>query len=187
MKYIDKILESGNTVFKANEFALLLDIENKNTLKSILQRFKKAGIIIYHWLGLRSLKKYNPYELASKIKSKSYISLETILQKEWVIFQDYENTVTLISDKSFEQKIDTKIYSFYKIKDTILLNTIGIKDMGKYMMATKERAICDRIYLTPSYYFDNLSNLNIKLLEKLSTIYNNSTNLRIKKLINELK
>jgi hypothetical protein len=59
--------------------------------------------------------------------------------------------------------------------------------MGKYMMATKERAICDRIYLTPSYYFDNLSNLNIKLLEKLSTIYNNSTNLRIKKLINELK
>ena len=60
MKYIDKILESGNTVFKANEIALLLDIENKNTLKSILQRFKKAGIIIYHWLGLRSLKKYNP-------------------------------------------------------------------------------------------------------------------------------
>jgi transcription initiation factor IIE alpha subunit len=48
MKYIDKILESGNTVFKANEIALLLDIENKNTLKSILQRFKKAGIIIYH-------------------------------------------------------------------------------------------------------------------------------------------
>lgn len=137
MKHIDKILESGNTVFKANEIALLLDIENKNTLKSILQRFKSG---YYHLSLIRfaKLKKYNPYELASKIKSKSYISLETVLQKEWVIFQDYENTVTLISDKSFEQKIDTKIYSFYKIKDTILLNTIGIKDMGKYMMATKE-------------------------------------------------
>lgn len=55
------------------------------------------------------------------------------------------------------------------------------------MMASKERAICDRIYLTPSYYFDNLWNLNTKLLEKLSTIYNKSTNLRIKKLLHDNK
>ncbi|MCF7834912.1 hypothetical protein K9M48_02555 [Candidatus Gracilibacteria bacterium] len=187
MKHIDKILESGNTVFKANEFALLLDITNKNTLKTLIQRLKKSRIIIYHGGGLRSLKKYDSYELASKIKSKSYISLETVLQKEGIIFQDYGNTVTLISDKSFEKIIDTRKYSFSKIKDTILLNTIGIKDMGKYMMASKERAICDRIYLTPSYYFDNLGNLNTKLLEKLSTIYNKSTNLRIKKLLHDNK
>lgn len=187
MKYINKILESWKTVFKSVELSLLLGVENPNTLKSIIQRLKQTGVIKYHWWGLRSLKKYDIYELASKIKSKSYISLETVLQNEGVIFQNYENTITLVSDKCMEKQIDKKKFLFSKINDSILVNTIGIRNADKYMIASKERAICDRIYLTPSYYFDNLSNLDLKLMEKLSNIYNKSTNLRIKKLINDNK
>lgn len=183
MKYINKILESNKTVFKSTELSLILGIDNKNTLKNILQRFKKAGTLIFHKWNLRSLKKYNKYELASKIKSKSYISLETVLQKEWVTFQYYWNTIMLISDKSLEKNIDNTTYTFSKIKDSILLNPLGIIDKWSYMIATKERAVCDRMYLTPSYYFDNLESLDQDLLEKLSYIYNKATNLRIKELL----
>lgn len=183
MKYINKILESNKTVFKSTELSLILGIDNKNTLKNILQRFKNAGTLIFHKWNLRSLKKYNKYELASKIKSKSYISLETVLQKEWVTFQYYWNTIMLISDKSLEKNIDNTTYTFSKIKDSILLNPLGIIDKWSYMIATKERAVCDRMYLTPSYYFDNLESLDQDLLEKLSHIYNKATNLRIKELL----
>jgi hypothetical protein len=55
------------------------------------------------------------------------------------------------------------------------------------MIASPERALCDRIYLTPQYYFDNLSNLNIGLLSKLSSIYNKRTALEINHLIDGIK
>lgn len=41
------------------------------------------------------------------------------------------------------------------------------------MIATKERALCDRLYLTPEYYFDNLDTIDYHALEKISHIYDN--------------
>jgi len=135
------------------------------------------------------LKAYDKRELASKIRKKSYIGLETVLQKEGIIFQNYEHMLTLVSDNSLEIKMGDNIYHYTKIKNSILSNPIGIVDTGKYMVATKERALCDRIYLTPSYYFDHITKdiLDITLLKKLSTIYNKATYLRINQLIDDLK
>jgi hypothetical protein len=65
-------------------------------------------------------------ELASKLRKKSYISLETVLQSAGIIFQDYSHTITLVSDNSVSHEIEGKIYQFSKIKDTILANSLGI-------------------------------------------------------------
>ena len=55
--------------------------------------------------------------------------------------------------------------------------------MWNYMIASKERAICDRLYLSKNYYFDNLENVNLEKLEIISEIYNKRVILDIKKLI----
>jgi len=73
MKYISKIIDSGISAFKSSDLEMILDIKNKSTLKSIIQRLKKDGLIIYHGHSLWSLKKYDPREVASKIRKKSYI------------------------------------------------------------------------------------------------------------------
>jgi hypothetical protein len=51
------------------------------------------------------------------------------------------------------------------------------------MIASKERAICDRIYFTKDYYFDNLNEVDFIKLEEISQIYNKRVKDEIKKLI----
>jgi hypothetical protein len=128
------------------------------------------------------LKNYNIYEFACKIKKKSYISLETVLKKEWIIFQYYE-TIFLISDDRLEKTIWDIKFSFNKIKDSILLNQLWLEHHWNYTIASVERAICDRIYLSKNYYFDNLSEINFQKLEKISKIYNNRVIKEVQKII----
>jgi len=42
MKYIKQLLDTNKTVFKTSEFSIIFGIENKNTIKNILQRMKKS-------------------------------------------------------------------------------------------------------------------------------------------------
>jgi hypothetical protein len=51
------------------------------------------------------------------------------------------------------------------------------------LIATPERAICDRLYLSPNYYFDNLENIDKEKLLEISQIYNKRVILEIKKLL----
>jgi len=54
-----------------------------------------------------------------------------------------------------------------------------------YAIASAERALCDRVYLTPGYYFDNLRSINRDKVEEIASIYNNKRLLlEIKKLRN---
>lgn len=188
MRYLNQILKTKKTVFRSNELGIILNITNKNTLKNILQRIRKSWILIYHWAHIRSLEEYDKYELASKIRQKSYISFETILQKEGVIFQDYSNTITMASDNSLSKKIDNINYIYHKLTNPILTNPIGIiNHNNKYMIASKERAACDIIYLSKNIYFDNIHSLDIEILEELKDTYNKSTSLLIKKLIKNVR
>ena len=98
--------------------------------------------------GIYGFIQYDTMELAASLRKKSYISLETVLQLSGIIFQDYPNTITLVSDNTLEREMDGKQMQFFKIKDAILLNPLGIDYSGKYLIASKERAICDRIYLS---------------------------------------
>ncbi len=180
MKNFDLLLRSGKTIFWYKNLSLLLGTENINTIKGFIQRAQKQNLLEKIANGIYALHSYEFLELAASLRQKSYISLETVLQKEWIIFQDYSNTVTLISDNTLEKNIAGKVIQFSKIKDTILLNPLGIEYTGRYLIASKERAICDRIYLSSSYYFDNLSGVDFQKLEKIAMIYNKTTILHIK-------
>ena len=183
MKYIDKILDSQKTVFTYTDVSLLLGINNNDTIKSFFTRWVKEWVFVNICKWIYTLKKYNIYELSSKIKKNSYISLETVLKKEWVIFQDYGATIFSISNNTISKEITTHNFEYHKIKSDILINPLWIVHQWSYMIASKERAICDRLYLSPDYYFDNLEDLNIDLLDSISQIYSKRVILAVQDII----
>jgi len=102
------------------------------------------------------LERYDTEELACKLKTRSYISLETILTKSGIIFQNYDNIITAISDNSKTIEINGQIFRYSKIKNEILYDTTGIELCPNKMIASPERAFCDLIYLRPDVDIENI-------------------------------
>lgn len=181
---ISKLLETNKTIFKAKEIGFILGVENKDYLKVILNRAKKNGEIFKIRKGIYSLKReFDIYELANKLKTPSYISLETVLQKEGVIFQDYSESVFSVSNNTVEKKVNDFNYKYFKIKDEVLSNMMEIKRKNNYLIASKERALCDKLYLSPGFYFDNLRGINWDKIKEIVKIYENK---RLEKEIEDL-
>ena len=183
MNKYNKILDSWKTVFTKKDLEKILDFKTKMSLDKFLYREKKKGFLnnIFYWIYV--LKNYDILELATKIRKKSYISLETVLKTEAIIFQ-YYNEIFLVSDDNLEKKVWDIKFKFHKIKDSVLLNQLWLEHKKNYIIASKERAICDKIYLSKNYYFDSLEGVNFEKLEEISKIYNNKrVILEVKKLI----
>lgn len=138
-------------------------------LRSALKYALQKGDIFRISKGIYSLSKdYSRLEFANKYRSPSYISTYSVLQKNGIVFQPY-STIYVISNRSQEIEIDGQIYIYRKIKNSILLNTIGVKNESGVQIASTERAICDKIYLDGDEYFDNLRNINWSLMTEINT------------------
>jgi hypothetical protein len=178
---ISKLLQTNKTIFKSKEIGDILGIENSNYLKVVIKRAKERNEIQSIRKGLYVLSgNYNVYELANKIKTPSYVSLETVLQSKGVIFQDYSNTIFSVSNNSEIKKVGDKSFEYFKIKNETLGNMKGINRENSCLVASVERALCDRVYLSPGYYFDNLRGIDWNKALEIAKIYNN------KRLLKEL-
>lgn len=182
--YLKQLVKSNKTIFSLDDLQKIWLVENRAYLRLIVSRLCKKNEIARVSRSLYALnKEYDLFELANKIKVPSYVSLETVLQKEGVVFQDYERTIFSISNNSLTKKINDLDFSYSKIKEEILFNPLGIKRSKQANLATVERALCDRIYLSPNYYFDNLRPINQEELLKISQIYNSRVQKEVKNLI----
>jgi len=184
-----KLLRSQKTVFTTEDLKLILDTNNENTIRNFFYRAQKKWLLenIYYWIRKLVDKDINIFEFASKVKKNSYISFETVLKKEWIIFQYYGNTIFLASDNTWEKKTKDFIIKYNKLKSDILINPLGINHKKWYAIASPERAICDRIYISPGYFFDNLENIDLEKLAQISQIYNKRVILEVKKLIQDAR
>ena len=132
-----------------------------------------AGNMYHIRKGLYSKdKNYNIIEMATKIYKPSYISFETVLQNEGVIFQNY-NSIKVASYKTLNIVVDKHKINFRKIKDTTLLNHEGLIKYDGYYVASKERAILDTLYLNKKYHFDNFRDIDWDKMQRLVKIYEN--------------
>ncbi len=182
--YLKKLVRSGKTVFSLDDLQKIWLIEARNYLRLVVNRLAKRGELIRITGGIYAIsKEYDLLELANKARVPSYVSLETVLQKEGVVFQDYEKTIFSISNNSLIKKINSLDFSYSKIKEEILSNPIGIKREKQANLATVERALCDRLYLSPNYYFDNLRPLNQEKLFAISQIYNKRVQKEVRELV----
>ncbi len=169
-----KLHSSQKTVFTTTELMLFWEIENKNVLKTTVLRAVKKGYLKHIRRGLYGLNgvKIDKLELAGKLKKQSYISFETVLLKNDIINQWYD-TIFSASDRKMEIKNEYGKFNYRKMSDYILNNRLGIINAGNYFIADTERAICDYFYKVGFQQLDNLDEIDVERLIKISKIYNN--------------
>ncbi|PJC23368.1 hypothetical protein CO058_03840 [candidate division WWE3 bacterium CG_4_9_14_0_2_um_filter_35_11] len=158
----------NKTVFSTNEIGQILNSNNKQNSYSALNYATQKGDLIRITRGIYSFNKnYSELELGNKLRKPSYVSLYTILQSEGIVFQYYKSTY-LIAKRTDEINIGNQKYIYRKLKDSILLNPLGLVTENSTIKATVERALCDKIYLDGDEYFDNVRKVNWKLMSELN-------------------
>lgn len=115
---------------------------------------------------------YNRLELATRIFTPSYVSFETVLAREGLIFQYYDK-IFVASYLVREITVDQQIYSYRKIKTGVLINSIGVENVDETSIATKERAFLDILYVNADYQFDNYRSINWDIVFDILPIYSN--------------
>jgi len=174
---LNTLLRSKQSVFTFKEVNLLAggEISPELLRRRISYLVKKEELHPLRRGIYAKDKKYDKLELANRIYTPSYISFETVLGRAGVTFQSY-GQIFIASYLTRELKIDDQIYSYKKIKDSVLTRIqlpTGIEHNGIYSIATPERAFLDVVYLSKDYHFDNLSALNWEKVFEILPIFGN--------------
>lgn len=171
--YLDFILRSDKTIFTLKEIVLLWREENTDAARVRLNYYVKNGDLYRIRRGIYAKdKNYSKTELATRIFTPAYISFETVLAREGLIFQ-FQTMLTCASYLTRSVSIDGQTYSYKKIKDAILTNPIGVNQENNLSIATKERAFLDTLYNHSDYHFDNLRSLKWDLVFSILPLYCN--------------
>lgn len=181
-KKIISLTVSKKSVFTTNDLALFWKISNKNVLRVTISRSVKNNYLIKIQRGVYALnkKEIDIFEIANKLKKRSYISFETVLAKEGIIFQ-WQDTIFSASDRTSDLKNKFGKFRYRRLPEQALYSNNGIINNKKYFIANKERAFCDKIYKDGLSYFDDLSYLDKNKVFEIAKIYNN------KRLLADLK
>ena len=171
--YLSNLLRSKNTVFTFKDVSLVWGEISAERAKKRIYRYVKSGKLYAVRRGVYAKEKnYDKVELAVKIYTPSYVSFETVLAKAGIIFQFYTQ-IFAASYLTREITADKQVYSYRKIKDSILTNNAGIERKNNYAIASAERAFLDVLYLNKDYHFDNLSPLDWDKVFEVLPIYKN--------------
>ena len=168
------IYKQPDTVFSTTELALIFAEEQPVKLKKKLNYATKTGKLLSLRRGIYAKEGYSSRELATKIYTPSYISLETVLVDHGVTFQ-HNTTITAISYVSRQIICDDLTIQYRKTRDYILTNKAGIVNTETYFEATLERAFLDALFLYRDYHFDNLGPIDFTKAAELLPIYENKT------------
>jgi hypothetical protein len=114
----------------------------------------------------------SPNEIAQKLIPLSYISLSTALSLHGINFQ-YDPAIYSVSLMSRRYKLNDQVYVYHKIKELVFFDQAGLENKKTYTIASPERAVCDTLYFSASWSFDNLDKINKDKLLELSAIYRN--------------
>lgn len=179
-------INKTTTVFTVIDIKKALDMKNQKSLYNAIYYAVKQKELYRISEGIYSFNSnYSKKEFGNKYRTPSYISLYTVLQESGVVFQPY-TSIFVITNRSETVDIDGQKYVYRKIKNEILLNSLGIEQKNDVSIATIERAICDKIYLDGIEYFDNLRNVDLDLIDRLNKeVYEGNKN--ISKFLQSLK
>ena len=185
--FIFEIYKDKRSVFSIQEIAMLIEEPDFNRLKQRINYYVKKRKLRNIRRGIYVKENYSPEELACKIFTPAYISLEYVLQKAGMIFQ-YSENITAVSYLTRTIEIDGHVLKFRKIKNEILYNTAGINmDGNGIATAVPERALLDVMYLNMEFHFDTTYNLNRETVQSLLPVYGSAQmEIRIKNLFKDV-
>ncbi len=170
------IAKLATPIFHINDLARIWGINNRNTLSTSLKRYVEQGLIYRLYRGFYSIRpvaELDPLSLgAQALNSYCYLSGETVLAKQGVIFQQV-NYFTFMGKQTKRFKIGSYKYYCRQLKDGFLYNDLGIDKTGKLSLATLERAVADILYFNPKYHFDNPGIINWTEVNRIqAAVYN---------------
>lgn len=174
--YLSILLRSPQTVFSFKDIISLWGEDVKSATDSSLRvrvnYYVKSGELYPIRRGIYAKdKNYDKFEAGNKIFTPSYISFETVLSRSGVLIRRF-NQIFLASYLSREITADDQVYSYRKIKDSVLKTEgFGVERKTGYSIATPERAFLDLVYLSTEYHFDNLSALDWEKVFELLPIF----------------
>lgn len=168
--FLLELYKKPQTVFSIKEISLIFPQTPYQNLKSRLHYAVSVGKLKKLRKGIYAKDNFEPLELANKIYTPSYISLETVLAKAGIIFQKYA-TIFVASYLTRRIKVTDQEIFYRKMKDAVLLNNLGIEEKNYYSVASKERAFLDAVFLYKNYHFDNLRPLDWEKVKEISKIY----------------
>ncbi len=147
----------GEKVFTIQDVATIWEIKNRQTLRMLLARYVKRGILYRVWRGLYSIvdpKEIDPLLMGIKILHRyAYISCETVLFDAGLINQR-PTEIVIVSDISKRFSLLGHRYRSRKMNDGALYDTTGIIMEGGIRIATPARARRDMTYFNPKKYYD---------------------------------
>jgi hypothetical protein len=171
--YLSTLLKSKKTIFTFKDIALIWREEASPATLVRINYYIKKGELIQLRKGIYARdKQYDRLELATRIFTPAYVSFETVLVQEGLIFQIYEN-IFVASYLTREITIDGQIYSFRKIKDPILTYPLGVNHENNRSLASKERAFLDTLYTHKNFHFDHVQVLNWEKVFDILPVYEN--------------
>ena len=104
--YLTSILRSNKTVFSSKDIALLWHAPVTSATRVRLYYYVKKGDLYRIRKGLYAKSKdYNRLELATRIYTPSYVSFETVLAREGLVFQYYEKIFVEIGRASCRERV----------------------------------------------------------------------------------
>jgi len=186
--YLTTILRSTKTVLTLKDIALMWQDSDTDAARVRLNYYVRNGDLYRIRRGLYAKsKEYNHLELATRIFTPSYVSFETVLAKEGMIFQ-YQTQFTVASYLTREIEVENQTYSYKKIKDIVLTNITGIEQDNETSVAGKERAFLDTLYINIDFHFDNIRSLDWEKVFSILPIYiNKRLTKKVEKLFKQSK
>lgn len=167
---IFKLYSLPQTVFSFDEISQIFPEITDKRLRDRLHYFVQQNKLLRLRQGIYAKHEFNKFEIANKIYTPSYVSLETVLLREGVTFQLYE-TIFLMSYLSREVKVQGINIQYRQIPFSILTNMNGISREVGYSIASKERAFLDAVYVYKNYHFDYLDILDWDKIHEMKKIY----------------
>jgi hypothetical protein len=166
---VSVINDSPDSVFRLTDISMLIGETNFNSINQKLNYYVRNKKILSPRRGIYTKLAYSHQELANKIYTPSYVSLETVLSQSGII-QQADYAITSVSYLSRQINVADKIFSYHKFKGEVLVNPLGIKRIDSVNIAIPERAFLDLLYLGKQYDF-NINTLNKRIINKLLPIY----------------
>mgnify|MGYP001568332241 FL=1 len=147
----------GEVVFSVQDVATIWNVKNRQTLRMLLARYVKRGLLYRVWRGLYSViepKKIDPMFLGIKALHRyAYISCEIVLFDAGLINQRPVE-ITMVSDVSKRFSLLGHHYHVRRMRNSMLYDTLGIVLKNGVRVATPKRAKQDMNYFNPKKYYD---------------------------------
>lgn len=141
------ILESEFIVFSKKTIAELTNTQSERVLFKLIQNLLQGKILIKLERDkyLKNSPNHSSFNLANRLYSPSYLSLETALNYYGMLAQFPYEISSITTKKAISKNIEGVIYSYAHLKPELYF---GYQKKDGVLIAEPEKALLDLIYLS---------------------------------------